>query len=138
MLLAKSPTAGTWRYLTSIFLKCALLEMFDGAGNLNPTVFRLLKDRYVGGRKIRVSQRADGYADQRWHNVSLPIDCRAAGRTEIRVDLLAACPMTDELFRGARNVDRFDQKKGTYTEWRARSSLAIQTMAGDHQFRRPS
>ena len=50
--LARTGTEGiSARFL----LKRALLEVFDGTINLNPAMFRLLKDRYNGGRIVRVS-----------------------------------------------------------------------------------
>jgi hypothetical protein len=55
-------------------VQAALLEVFDGAINLNPIMFRLFKNRSDGGREFWVRQRADRNADQRRQVVGSPID----------------------------------------------------------------
>jgi hypothetical protein len=133
LLLATKPHRG-W-YLLEFFCRTALPEVFDSTINVNPAMFRLLKNRSGGGGIFRVCQRADCNADHRWQNVGLPIDRRTAVWTKVAVDLSAACSIAGELFRSSRNGDSVDRIKGAYAKRCAGPALAFKTMTGGDQSR---
>src|ERR1700722_15635445 len=116
------------------FYHAALLEVFDGAADLNPIMFRLLKNRSEGSGVFWICQRAHGNANQRRQAVGLPVDRRSAVWTKVGVNLAAARCIAGELFRSARDGDRVDWIKGADAKWSAGSPLAFKTMTGDNQF----
>src|SRR5262249_5783654 len=66
----------------------ALREVLDaGTANLDPPMFRLLKNRSHRGGVARIRHRSDGDTDQRRQIGGFPINGRAAARAEIAVHL---------------------------------------------------
>src|ERR1700722_13033155 len=123
------PVVSAW-----IFYHAALREVFDGAADLNPIMFRLLKNRSEGSRVFWICQRANGNANQRRQALGLPVDRRPAVWTKVAVNLAAACSIAGELFRSAGDGDCVDRIKGADAKWSAGSPLAVETMTGDDQF----
>ena len=121
----------------SIFCRAVLLEVFDGTINLDPIMFRLVKNRSDGRHVFWIYQRADRNADHRRQVVGLPADRRPAVWAKIGVDLPAACRITSELFWRSGDGDSANRIKDDYTKWRAGSPLAFKTMAGDANFDGP-
>jgi hypothetical protein len=114
-------------------LQPAFLEMLDGLINVDPMMLRPLEYRKGGSRKAGVAERAYRDADERWQDVGLPIDRRAACWTKIASHLTAAIADVNELRSRSRDVDRVNRMENAEAERRTGSSLAGETVTRDNQ-----
>ena len=108
-----------------------MLKVLNGTVNLNPVMFRLLKDRDDGGWIVRVCHRADGNADHCGQIGDFPVDGRAALRTKIVMDFPAAGGSVRKLFGVARDADDISGVIGADTERRAGPALAVDAVTGN-------
>jgi hypothetical protein len=115
------------------FLQSAFLEMLDCLINVDPMMLRPLEYRKGGSRKAGVAERANRDADERWQDVGLPIDRRAACWTKIASHLTAAIADANELRSRSRDLDGVNRMENAEAEWRTGSSLAGETVTRDNQ-----
>src|SRR5215469_8665399 len=104
-------------------------------GESDPTVLRLLPDRYRWPWKVGVMESADCNADMVWPQVGLPKHRRSARRAKMHPNLSSFLPVADIDVGRSFGANMFLLVEGTNAEHRTGPPLTLATMADAYNIR---